>query len=216
MSGKLKTQQTKSMEAVPQATQKTKSMEAVPQAPDPARRSNTKMASPGPQTRKEALPQRVRCRSKTPETKRCNVAYPPEPPAKRARTSSLLSPNWSMPATPVSDSRARPVQEKQQDEALPVQKEKPKCWYCGHRCGVNAAGNCHYCERPSKKEAAAKEAASPSYTALGAASFCDAAPAASVEAVPDATAGALPEPGVPNPLPQFPENPKALKTRNKP
>ncbi|CAE7462152.1 unnamed protein product, partial [Symbiodinium pilosum] len=72
-------------------TQKTKSMEAVPQAPDPPRSSNTKMASPGPQTRKEALPQRVRCRSKTPETKRCNVDFTPEPPVKRARTSSLLS-----------------------------------------------------------------------------------------------------------------------------
>ena len=73
MSGKLQTQKTKSMEAVPQATQKTKSMEAVPQAPDPPRSSNTKMASPELQTRKEALPQRVRCRSKTPETKRGNV-----------------------------------------------------------------------------------------------------------------------------------------------
>ena len=88
--------------------QKTKSMEAMPQAPDPPRSSNTKMASPGPQTRREALPQRVRCRSKTPETKRCSVDFTPEPPAKRARTSSLLSPNWSMPATPVSDSCARP------------------------------------------------------------------------------------------------------------
>ena len=121
MAGKLKAQKSKSMEAVPQATQKTKSveavpqamqktksMEAVPQASDPPRSSNTKMASPRVQTPKEALPQRLRCRSKTPESKRCNVDYTPEPPAKRARASSLPSPNWSMPATPASDSRARP------------------------------------------------------------------------------------------------------------
>ena len=50
-----------------------------------------------------------------------------------------------MPAEPAEDEE-------------PARAEKPPhCWFCNHRCGLDPAGLCQFCQRAPKKETLADE-----------------------------------------------------------